>query len=143
MSSTGLPLGWDHNFIHEASGKHIPLKDVGGIMFYNYLAAGTQTLTLKESKSSAGASEQNLVVMDVLWKAPGTGGTWTKISQTASATYDHSTDSTNDLVGVYVSAESLSDEFTHLEMTSGTGTCIAVLGGLSVQRDPANLASNI
>ncbi len=138
----GSPLGASHNFIHEASGVHIKMKGADGVMFYNFLEAGTQTLTLKES-NGAGANEANLVVMDVLWKSPGVGGTWTKITQTASATYNHATDATNDCIGVYVSADSMSAGLDHLEMTSGTGTCIAVIVGLAEQRTPANLASNI
>ena len=138
----GLPLGASHNFVHEASGVHIKMSGATGVIFYNFLEAGTQTLTLKES-NGAGVNEANLVVMDELWKSPGVGGTWTKITQSASATYNHSTDATNDLIGVYVSADSMSDGLDHLEMTSGTGTCIAIIVGLADQRSPDNLASNI
>ena len=138
----GLPLGASHNIIHQASGVHIKMSGATGVTFYNFLEAGTQTFTLKES-NGAGVNEANLVVIDTIWKAPGVGGTWTKVTQTASATYNHATDATNDLIGVYVTAASMSDGLDHLEMTSGTGTCVAVITGLADQRTPENLASNI
>ena len=134
-------LGRVFNVVHEASGVHIPMKNYAGVTFINFLAAGTQTVTLKESIN--GASEQNLVVIDTIWKAPGIGGTWTKVTQSVLATYNHATDATNDMIAIYVGADQLSDGFDSLEMTSGTGTCVAILHDLVVQRDPANLASSV
>ncbi len=134
-------LGRIFNIVYEASGVHIPLTNADGITFLNFLDAGTQTVTLKES--TAGASEQNLVAIDTIYEIPNAGGTWTKGTQTASATYNHSTDATNDVIAIYVSADSLSAGFDSLEMTSGTGTCVAIIHDLAVQRAPANLATNV
>ncbi|HEY1380913.1 MAG TPA: hypothetical protein VGF55_29200 [Gemmataceae bacterium] len=134
-------LGRLFNFVHQASGVHIPLDNASGITFFNFLDAGTQSVTLKESID--GASEQNLAVIDKLYKGPGIGGTWTKVTQAAAATYDNSTDATNDCIAIYVGADQLSDGFNCVELTSGTGTCIAVIHDLNVQRDPANLASSV
>lgn len=134
-------LGRLFNVVHEASGVHIPMANASGVTFFNFLAAGTQSVTLKESVD--GLSEQNLAAIDKLYKAPGIGGTWTKVTQAAAATYNHSTDATNDCIAIYVSADSLSDGFNCLEMTSATGTCVAVIHDLAVQRDPANLASSV
>jgi len=134
-------LGRIFNVVHEASGVHIPLKGASGVTFFSFLAAGTQSVTLKESK--AGASEQNLAVIDKIYKAPGIGGTWTKVTQTAAATYDHSTDATNDMIAIYVDATQLSDTFDSVEMTAATGTCVAVIHDLVVQRVPENLATNV
>ena len=142
MSAIGLPLGWDHNLIYEASGVHIPMAGLDGVMFYNFLDAGTQTVTIVESNGD-GVNEANLVVIDTIWKTPNAGGTWTKVTQSVLATYNHATDAVNDVIGIYVSADSMSDGLTYLEMTSGTGTCVAVLVGLASQRGPANLATNI
>jgi len=134
-------LGRIFNVVHEASGVHIPLKGASGVTFISFLAAGTQSVTLKESK--AGASEQNLAVIDKIYKAPGIGGTWTKVTQTAAATYDHSTDATNDMIAIYVDATQLSDTFDSVEMTAATGTCVAIIHDLVVQRVPENLATNV
>ena len=134
-------LGRVINVVHEASGVHIPMKNYSGVTFFNFLAAGTQTVTLKESVN--GLLEQNLVVIDRLWKAPGIGGTWTLVTQSVLATYNHATDATNDCIAIYVGADQLSAGFNCLEMTSGTGTCVAVLHDLVVQRSPANLATSV
>jgi len=134
-------LGRVFNVVHEASGVHIPLKGASGVTFVSFLAAGTQSVTLKESK--AGASEQNLAVIDKIYKAPGIGGTWTKVTQTAAATYDHSTDATNDMIAIYVDATQLSDTFDSVEMTAATGTCVAIIHDLVVQRVPENLATSV
>lgn len=134
-------LGRIFNVVHEASGVHIPLTSAQGVTFLNFLAAGTQAVTLKESVD--GASEQNLAVIDKIYKTPGVGGTWTKVTQAAAATYDHSTDATNDCIAIYVGADQLSDGFNCVEMTSTTGTCVAIIHDLAVQRAPENLASNV
>lgn len=125
-----------------ASGVHVPFNGAEAITFFVYAAAGDQGVTLKES--IAGASEQNLAVIDTLHKAPGSGGTATKITQTAAATYTLS-DATNDLLWFTVEASELSDTFDSVEVTT-TGTSPvtwAVPHGIKVHRTPANLASNI
>lgn len=134
-------LGRLFNVVHEASGVHIPLDGASGVTFFNFLAAGTQSVTLKESIQ--GQSEQNLAVITKVYKGPGIGGTWTKVTQNAAATYDNSTDATNDCIAIYVSADSLSEGFDCVELTSGTGTCVAVIHDLKVQRDPARLVSSV
>lgn len=134
-------LGRLFNVIHEASGVHIPMKNCGGVTFVNFLAAGTQTITIKESV--AGASEQNLAVITTVYKGPGVGGTWTKVTQAAAATYDNSTDATNDCIVTHVAADQLSDGFDSVECTSGTGTCIAIIHDLHTRRAPELMPSTI
>lgn len=134
-------LGRLFNVVHEASGVHIPLTNARGVTFISYLAAGTQSFTLKESID--GASEQNLAIVEKLYKAPGVGGTWTKVTQSAAATYDHSTDATNDMIAFYVDASELSDGYNCVEVTAATGTCIAIIHDLTVQRAPERLASSV
>ena len=134
-------LGRVFNVIHEASGVHIPLKDCQAVSFVNFLAAGTQTVTLKESID--GASEQNLAKIVRVYKGPGIGGTWTKVTQAAAATYDNSTDATNDCIVFTVNADTLTDGYNCIEVTSGTGTCIAIIHDLLVQRTPGNLVSSV
>ena len=134
-------LGRIFNVVHEASGVHIPLTAAQGVTFVSFLAAGTQSGTLKESID--GASEQNLAVIDKYYKSPGIGGTWTKVTQTAAATYDLTTDATNDCLAFYVGADQLSAGFNCVEVTAASGTCIAIIHDLAVQRAPENLASNV
>lgn len=139
--SLGTGLGRVFNVVHQASGVHIPLKNAGAVTFVNFLDAGTQTLTIKES--IAGASEQNLAVVTTIYKAPGVGGTWTKVTQAAAATYNHATDATNDMIAVTITADQLSAGFNCVEYTAGSGTCFAIIHDLVVQRKPENLATNV
>ena len=130
------------NYVAEASGVHIPLTNASGITFFCYEADGSQVVTLKESID--GASEQNLVVIDKVYRSPGIGGTWTKVTQTAAATFDN-TDNASDCIAFYVGADQLSDTFNCLELTTdeGSGLGVRAVVDLVVQRDPANLASSV
>ena len=125
------------------SGVHITFDDAEAITFLVYADAGDQAVTLKESQD--GSNEANLAVIDTIWEKVGAGGTWAKITQTAAATYDHSTDATNDLIAFTVYANQLSDGFNAVEVTT-TGTSAlttAFKSGLKVKRDPANLGSGL
>lgn len=135
-------LGKVCNVIANADGKHIYLGGLHGdaVLFITYLDAGTQEITLKESVS--GDSEQNLAVIETAYKAPGTGGTWTDDSQTATATYTHD-DATNDQFVFTVHSAQLSDGFNCVEVTMNTGTVCAITYDLGNKRIPTNLASPV
>ena len=136
-------LGRIFNIVHEASGVHIYLRDGEAITYSVYEADGSQVVTLKES--IAGASEQNLVVIDKIYRAPGIGGTWTKVTQTALATFDN-TDNASDQLVFTVHASQLSATFNCLELTTDEGSglgVVAIVHDLNVQRDPANLQSSV
>jgi hypothetical protein len=135
-------LGRVFNIIHEANGVHIYLRDGEAVTFSTFEDDGSQIVTLNES--IAGASEQNLVVIDKIYKGPGIGGTWTKVTQTAAATYDNADDTTNDAVVFTVHASQLSDTFNCVELTNdGAAGVVAIVHDLNVQRDPANLRSSV
>jgi hypothetical protein len=134
-------LGRLFNYVANASGVHIPLNKATGVTFFAYLDAGTQTITLKESID--GGSEQALTVITKVYKGPGIGGTWTKVTQAAADNFNLTTDAVNDCVAVYVSADQLSAGFNCVEATVGSGTVAAVIHDLLVQRDPANLATSV
>jgi len=136
-------LGRLFNYVAEASGVHIPLDGARGVTFLCYEADGSQIVTLKESID--GASEQNLVVIDTIWHAPGIGGVWTKVTQTALATYDNA-DHASDCIAFYVDGAQLSDGFNCLELTtdeaSGLGVR-AIIHDLYAQRAPELLPSSV
>jgi len=136
-------LGRVFNYVAEASGVHIPLTNCSGVTFFCYEADGSQVVTLKESVD--GSSEQNLAIIDKVYRAPGIGGTWTKVTQAAGATFDN-TDNASDCIAIYVGADQLSDGFNCVELTTDEGSGLgvrAVLHDLAVARDPANLASSV
>lgn len=137
MSATGLFLGRLGNVFANANGKHYSLKDYEAITFVAYLDAGTQTITLKQSQ--AGANEAALNAIDLVHKAPGTGGAHTEVTQTASDSFDLSTDATNDQVAVTVRGRQLDDGFDSVEATVDSGIVFAILHDLNVQSDPTSL----
>jgi len=134
-------LGRLFNVVAAASGIHIPMKQASGVTFVSFLDAGTQTVTLKQSID--GASETALTIVDKIYKAPGVGGTWTKVTQAAADNFNLTTDATNDSFCLYVGADQLSDGYNCVEATAGSGILIAIIHDLVVQRDPTNLARNV
>lgn len=135
-------LGRLFNVVREANGVHIPLTNAAGVTFLCFEADGSQIVTLKESVD--GQSEQDLAVIDKVYKGPGIGGTWTKVTQAAAATFDLADDTTNDCIALYVGADQLSAGFNCVELTNDGGSGVtAIIHDLSVQRAPENLASSV
>ena len=136
-------LGRVFNVVPVASGVTIPMKDCAAVSWVTYEDDGSTILTLTEVDSTGTESEQNLAAIARVHKAPGVGGTWTKVTQTAAATYDLSDDTTNDAVVYTLTAAELSDGYDSAQMTVDGGICIALLHDLNIQRDGGNLATNI
>lgn len=122
-----------------ASGKHITLRDAEAVTFISFLDAGTQTVTIQESK--AGASAQNLAIIDHVHKSPGVGGTWTKVTQAAANSFNLTTDATNDSFVFTVRARQLSEGFDSVVATANSGILIAIVHDLSYQADPQKLTT--
>ncbi|MDT0377234.1 hypothetical protein RM572_00390 [Streptomyces sp. DSM 42041] len=133
-------LGRVFNVIPAASGVHIPLDKASAVSFVTYEDDGSTIATIKESVD--GASEQALDCDVYPHKAPGIGGTWTAMAE-QDDTLDLGDDTTNDAMVFTVAGTQLSDGFNCVEVTVDGGICIAILHDLVVQRDPANLATNI
>lgn len=133
-------LGRVFNVVPAASGVHIPLTNASAVSFVTYEDDGSTIATIKESID--GASEAALDCDVYPHKAPGVGGTWTAMAE-QDDTLDLGDDTTNDCMVFTVSAEQLSDGFNCVEVTVDGGICIAIIHDLMVQRDPANLATNV
>lgn len=134
-------LGRVFNVVAAASGIHIPLKNCSGVTFVSFLDAGTQTVTLKQSVD--GLSEVALTTVTKIYKAPGVGGTWTRVTQAAADNFNLTTDATNDSFCLYVSEDDLSDGYNCVEATAGSGILMAFLHDLKERRDPRNLPRNV
>lgn len=140
MAQNGL--GRLFNVVPQASGRHIKLEQAQAVTFVCFEDDGSQIVTLKESVN--GQSEQNLPIIDTVWKAPGVGGTWTKVTQTAAATYDNADDTVNDAVAITVRADQLSPGYNCVELTNDGGNpVIAIIHDLNAQRAPENLPSMV
>lgn len=132
-------LGRVFNVVAEASGVHIPLHSASAVSFVTFVAAGTNTATIKESID--GASEQALDCDVYPHKGPGVGGTWTAMAEQDDTLTN--ADSTNDAMVFTITGPQLSAGFNCVEVTMDAGTCIAIVHDLVSQRKPANLARNV
>lgn len=139
----GLGLGRVFNVVQNASGVNINLTHYGAVSFVSFEADGSTIITLTECQDASDTGEQNLAIIDTVYKGPGVGGTWTKVTQTAAATYDLADDATNDAVCFTVEAAQLSDGFTHVQATADGGVITAILHDLKTRRTPANMPSPI
>ena len=129
------------NVVAAASGVGIKLKGATGVTFLTFLDAGTQTLTL--TQTIAGASSINLAVITKIYKGPGVGGTWTKVTQAAANTFNLTTDAVNDSFTCFVGADMLADGYDTVVGTVGSGILIAIVHDLAIQRTPPNLAASV
>lgn len=132
-------LGRVFNTIAVADGVLVPLRDASAVSFICYLAAG-DTFTIQEAQDAAGTGATNLAVIDNYYTSDGVGGVWAEQSQAAAAAVTIAGTAGLDCAVFTVHASSLSDNFTHVKCTStSTGTVVAVLHDLTVQRAPQNL----
>lgn len=137
-------LGRLFNVVPLATGKHISLSNASGVTFVCYEDGGAQEITIKESL--AGAGEQALAAVSVLYAGNGIGGVWTRETTDANGALAPSSsivkkDTTAfDAAIFYIAAEQLSEGFDSVEVTiDGAGMCLAIVHDLNVQRAPANL----
>lgn len=134
-------LGRVFNVLPVADGVLVPLRDAGAVTFVCYLAAG-DTYTVQEAEDSSGTGAQNLAAVDHYYDSTGLGGAWSAQTQAAAATVVNDGTSGHDCSVFTINAEQLSDGFTHVKCTStSTGTVVAILHDLTVQRTPENLAA--
>jgi hypothetical protein len=120
----------------------------------SFLDAGTQALTFTQTDSTGVNSEADLNLFTVSGTAgangvsnihagPAVGGTWTAKTSTDANVYDNTTDATNDTVVITVRGTQLSDGYDQVQCTAATGTCVAFIHDLVVQRKATNLKSSL
>lgn len=132
-------LGRLFNLCHTADNVYVSLANAGAVTFICQLDAG-DTFTVTEATTLAGGSAAALATVTQYYTASKDGtGTWTKNIQAAASTVV----TASAVVAVFtVRAEELSDGFDYIKCAStSTGTVMAVLHDLSVQRTPANLVA--
>ena len=141
-------LGRILNIIPVATGKHVSLKNAGGVLFCCYEDGGAQSIGIVES--IAGASEQALATVTEIYASNGIGGVWTNETTdangalgTGDAAIVKKDTTLFDCAVVQIEAAELSDGYDSVECTiDGAGICIAVVYDLAVQRAPENLAAS-
>lgn len=130
-------LGRVFNVVAVADDVYVSLKDAAAVTFLCYKSGG-DTYTITEGTTAAGGTTAALVKIVNVYTSTGVGtGAWTKVTQAAASNYVAAAD----CVAFTISANSLSDGKKYLKCAStSTGTVVAILHDLNVQRTPANLA---
>ncbi len=137
-----VPLGADFNLILSADTITVPLTRATTVTFGSFEADGTTIVTITELDSTGVNSEQALDVTNAPFKSPGVGGTWTALAE-QDDTLDLGADATNDSMAFSVHAAQLSDGYDSVQATIDGGYIVAIITGLTPERDAASLASNI
>jgi hypothetical protein len=138
--SQGDPIGRLFNLVHAADDVYVSLKDAGAVTFIGHLTAG-DTFTFTEATTAAGGSAAVLATVTSKNTVAVAGGTWTTTAQAAASTV---VTTGAEVVTATIRAEELSAGFSYIKCAStSTGTVMAILHDLKVQRTPANLASPI
>jgi len=138
--SQGDPIGRLFNLVHTADAVYVNLQDAGAVTFVGQLTAG-DTFTFTEATSAGGGGAQVLTTVTSKNTIAVGGGTWTTTAQAAGSTV---VTTGAEVVTATIRAEELSAGYSWIKCAStSTGTVMAILHDLKVQRTPANLASVI
>jgi hypothetical protein len=138
--SGGDPIGRLFNIVHTADAVYVSLKYAGAVTFVGQLDAG-DTFTITEATAQAGTGAQALAKITSTNTVAKAGGTWTTTAQAAGSTV---ATAATEAITITIRAEQLSDGYSWIKCAStSTGTVMAILHDLSVQRKPANLATVI
>lgn len=132
-------LGRLFNPLVTADDVYVPLKNATGVTFLCLNAAG-DTWTLTEAKDAAGTSAQVLATITEYYTSATVGAAWAKQTQAAASTVVST--ASQDVVVIEVEGAELSADYDYIKLAStSTGTVVAILRDLTVQRAPANLAA--
>lgn len=132
-------LGRLFNILPVADALWIPMAQCAAVTFVGYLAAG-DTFTVQQATAAAGTGNTNLATVTQYYTSDGLGGAWTKRTQAAAATVVIAGTAGLDACVFTIGADELGDGYTHVNCTStSTGTVVAIMHDLYVQRAPANL----
>ena len=130
-------LGRVFNVLPVADDVYVYLGDASAVSFVGFLAAG-DTWTLTEAADAAGTGAAVLPTMTHYHVSATPGAVWQELSQAAASTIV--TTSAQDCVVVTISEAELSAGKDWVKLTStSTGTVVAILHDLKVQRKPQNL----
>jgi hypothetical protein len=134
-------LGRLFNIVHTLGDTgYVSLATGSAVTFVCQLDAG-DTFTVSSATDAAGTSATALAKVTQFYTAAKTGGVWTKTTQAAASTVV----TANSVVAVFtIRHDQLPDGHSYVKCPStSTGTVLAILHDLNVQRTPANLPSVI
>lgn len=148
------------------AGELVSLENASGVTFVFLKDQGTAAddpvITVREAKNGSGGSEQDLDVVTRYYSKTNTDAsaldgseTWSLFTQSAgdidgdNAAAEVGLSAEDEaLVAIYVGADQLSDDYTHVTLdiakvgtNAQLGAVIAIVHDLAVQRAPENLAA--
>lgn len=134
MSSIN-PLGIEYNLGYSAAAGNVrfSMKHISGVVFVTAGPTSGNT-TIQEHTAASGGTSQNLSAVTEYWTW--NAGIWTRVSQVAAATF---TSATGAMAAAFIPQGALSDGFSYVSASHGTGITIAILGKLDIQRRLTNL----
>jgi len=134
-------LGRAFNVVPTADGVEVCLSDAGGVTFV-CVGANAETFTVAEATDAAGTGAATLATVTTYYTNSGAAGatTWARVNQAAGGVI--TTTTALPVAVIEIEATELSDGFSYVRCTSSsTGTVVALLRDLAVQRGPANLVA--
>lgn len=143
------------------TGKRVSLRNATGVTIVVAKAAGTAAqdpvLTLKQHTASSGGTSADLAVIDHYYLKTETtldgDETWTKVTQTASATITDpggagTSAESEQLIAIEIGGAQLSDGYDYISLdiadvgaNAQLGAVLYILHDLAVQRAPQNLVA--
>lgn len=128
-------LGRQYNLTTSATTAAVraSLRDCSGIGFV-LIGATSGAATFSEANAASGGTNQALAAITEYWTQ--NNGVWTRVVQAAASTI---TATTGGLAYVYINQGALSDGFSYLSASHGTGSFVYIMGDLDVARWPQNL----
>jgi hypothetical protein len=129
-------LGKDFNLFNQAGAgtTRVSLKNASGVTFVA-IGATSSNCTVTEQNAASGGISQNLARVTTYWTQ--TNGVWTKFTQAAAATFPLTAAG---ITVAEIETTWLSDGFSYVSCSHGTGTVLHIVRGLQVQRAPNMLA---
>lgn len=143
--SSQLPLGFQFNLGRNASGgtNRASFRDCSNYLFVVDTPVTGSTITFTEANATTGGTSQvlaNGTGTPIVTYYTQTAGVWSAVTTGyVVATGILTITGTFDQVAVWVNQGALSDGFSYLSASHGTGTFVYIMGDLDVQRFPSNL----
>jgi hypothetical protein len=137
-------LGRLVNAVYPADDVYVSLKDAAGVTFFGHEVDGATVFTITFAATAAGGSSVTPDVIDHYYgsSADVSAGVWHRTAVSPAAENFTAADGTEDFVAIEILAAMCPDGKPYVKCTAdGSGTVMAVLHDLTVQRAPQNLRS--
>lgn len=134
-------LGRVFNLVPTGDAAYVSLKQATGVTFL-CVGANAETFTLAEAKDAAGTGSQSLATITQYYSNSAAVGATAWVKEAIAAGAVVTTTTAKPVAVIHVAGAELSDTYDYLRVSSSsTGTVVAILHDLAVQRGPVNLTA--